>query len=55
MCEQVNEYCGPLLEQILAPLIEKQYVSIVYGGVDVGNAICTHKAISLLHMTGRAG
>jgi acyl-CoA reductase-like NAD-dependent aldehyde dehydrogenase len=48
----VNEYAGPLFERAFAPLVERGFLEIVYGGPDVG-AYCTdHAAIGAVHVTG---
>ena len=33
----VNEWVGPYLERALAPLIDRGYLRIVYGGAEVGS------------------
>jgi acyl-CoA reductase-like NAD-dependent aldehyde dehydrogenase len=48
----VNEYLGPILEQALAPLIERDYLRIVYGGGDVGAFLCQHDQVDDIHITG---
>ncbi len=48
----VNEWVGPLLERALAPLIEREYLRIVYGGADVGAYLCGHPGIDDIHITG---
>jgi hypothetical protein len=48
----VNEWVGPFLERALAPLIEKDYLRIVYGGADVGEYLCQHPAVDDIHITG---
>ena len=35
----VNECLGPMFERVLAPLIEEDYLRIIYGGADVGATI----------------
>jgi aldehyde dehydrogenase (NAD(P)+) len=48
----VNAYTGPLFERALAPLIERGFLEIVYGGPEVG-AYCTdHASIGAVHVTG---
>jgi acyl-CoA reductase-like NAD-dependent aldehyde dehydrogenase len=48
----VNEWVGPILERALAPMIERGYLRIVYGGGDVGKYLCEHKSIADVHITG---
>jgi acyl-CoA reductase-like NAD-dependent aldehyde dehydrogenase len=48
----VNEWVGPILERALAPMIERGYLRIVYGGGDVGKYLCEHKDIADVHITG---
>jgi acyl-CoA reductase-like NAD-dependent aldehyde dehydrogenase len=48
----VNEYLGPIFEQALAPLIERDYLRIVYGGGDVGALLCQHEQVDDIHITG---
>jgi len=40
----VNEWVGPHLERALAPLIDRGYLRIVYGGAEVGSYLCYHPA-----------
>ena len=48
----VNAYAGPLFERAFAPLVERGFLELVYGGPDVG-AYCTdHAAIGAVHVTG---
>jgi aldehyde dehydrogenase (NAD(P)+) len=48
----VNEYVGPHLEKIFAPLIERDYLRIVYGGGEAGAFLTGHPEIDEIHMTG---
>jgi aldehyde dehydrogenase (NAD(P)+) len=48
----VNQYLGPFLEEIFAPLCERGFVRFVYGGADVGGFLCSHRAIEEIHVTG---
>lgn len=48
----VNEWVGPVLERIFAPLVERGYLRIVYGGADVGAYLCDHPGIDTIHITG---
>jgi aldehyde dehydrogenase family protein len=48
----VNDYLGPILEEVMKPLIDQGYLSIMYGGADVGSQLCQHDQIDEIHMTG---
>ncbi len=48
----VNEWVGPILERALAPLVDRGFLRIVYGGGDVGKYLCEHKDIADVHITG---
>lgn len=48
----VNEWVGPILERIYAPLIDRDYLRVVYGGGDVGAHLCQHPGIDTIHITG---
>lgn len=48
----VNAYIGPFLEHAFQPLIKDGFLAIAYGGIDVGQYLCSHPAVDTLHMTG---
>ena len=48
----VNDYLGEFLEAGLRSLIRRGVVRIVYGGGDVGEALCKHPSIDTIHITG---
>jgi acyl-CoA reductase-like NAD-dependent aldehyde dehydrogenase len=48
----VNEWVGPHLERALAPLIDRGYLRIVYGGAEVGGYLCQHPLVDDVHITG---
>jgi len=50
----VNEYLGPILEDIFAPLVDAGAVRFAYGGADVGEYLTRHPAVDAIHMTGSA-
>ena len=50
----VNDYLGPLLEEIFAEFIHAGYVRTVYGGADVGAYVAQHKDVDEIHITGSA-
>jgi acyl-CoA reductase-like NAD-dependent aldehyde dehydrogenase len=49
-----NDYLGPLLERAFAPLVERGFVRIVYGGGDVGAYLAQHRGVGAIHLTGSA-
>ncbi|HSR22633.1 MAG TPA: aldehyde dehydrogenase family protein, partial [Candidatus Eisenbacteria bacterium] len=51
----VNEYVGAYLDQGLAPLVEKGFLRIVYGGAEEGARLVEHPAVDDVHITGSAG
>jgi acyl-CoA reductase-like NAD-dependent aldehyde dehydrogenase len=48
----VNEWVGPHLEKALAPLVDRGYLRIVYGGAEVGGYLCYHPLVDDVHITG---
>lgn len=48
----VTEYLGELLKKIFAPLIERGFLQVVYGGVPEGVYLCQHELIEAIHITG---
>ena len=48
----VNEWVGPHLERAMAPLIERGYLRIVYGGGAEGAHLVNHAHIDDIHITG---
>jgi len=48
----VNEAYGPVFERILSPLIRDGYLSIVYGGADVGQNLTDSDLVDAVHITG---
>ena len=48
----VNEWVGPFLERALAPLIERSFLRVIYGGAEVGEHLCRHPAVDDIHVTG---
>ena len=48
----VNDYAGPLLEALLAPLVARQLVQLVYGGAEVGKHAARHELVTDVHLTG---
>ncbi len=48
----VNEHVGPRLEKAFAPLVERGFFAVIYGGADVGGHAAEHAAVDTLHVTG---
>ncbi|MEL6341745.1 MAG: aldehyde dehydrogenase family protein [Myxococcota bacterium] len=48
----VNDYLGPIFEQIFQPFIAKGYVRFAYGGVPVGQHLTDHALVDEIHVTG---
>ncbi len=48
----VNEWVGPHLERALAPLIQRGYLRVVYGGAEVGKYLVEHDGVDDVHITG---
>ncbi|MCA9065566.1 MAG: hypothetical protein KDA96_21005, partial [Planctomycetaceae bacterium] len=48
----VNDYLGPLFEQILRPFIECGYLRIAYGGPEAGATAINHPLTDEIHITG---
>jgi aldehyde dehydrogenase (NAD(P)+) len=50
----VNDYLGPIFEDIFATLIRDGYLTFVYGGGDAGEYLTRHEAVQAIHITGSA-
>ncbi len=50
----VNDYLGPLFEEVCTDLIDDGYLRFVYGGGDVGAYLTAHELVDTLHITGSA-
>ena len=50
----VNDYLGPIFEDIFAPLIRDGYLAFLYGGGDVGEYLTHHDTVQAIHITGSA-
>eukprot|EP00879_Flechtneria_rotunda_P002109 GHRR01002290.1.p1 GENE.GHRR01002290.1~~GHRR01002290.1.p1 ORF type:complete len:475 (+),score=123.50 GHRR01002290.1:591-2015(+) len=48
----VNDYYGPLLRKVFAPLTSGGFLDFVYGGADVGAYCCQHALVQSVHLTG---
>ncbi|WP_412061043.1 aldehyde dehydrogenase family protein [Rubrivirga sp. IMCC45206] len=50
----VNDYLGPILENVFAEFVAAGYLRFAYGGADVGQYLTQHEAVDEIHMTGSA-
>jgi aldehyde dehydrogenase (NAD(P)+) len=50
----VNDYLGPIFEDIFAPLARDGYLAFTYGGSDLGEYLTGHDAVQAIHITGSA-
>ena len=48
----VNVFLGPLIEEAFAPLIERGFFRVVYGGAEEGAYLCKHPGVDEIHITG---
>ena len=48
----VNEYLGPFIDEAFAPLRERGFFRVVYGGAAEGDYLCTHRLVEEIHITG---
>lgn len=48
----VNDYLGPWYEKVLAPLVERDWIRIAYGGAEAGQYLVSHKLVDAVHLTG---
>ena len=48
----VNEYLGPVFEEIFAPFVERGFVRFAYGAGDVGGYLANHPLVEEIHITG---
>ncbi|MFN2463833.1 MAG: aldehyde dehydrogenase family protein [Candidatus Dormibacteria bacterium] len=48
----VNDYLGPIFEDIFQPLIHDDFLAMTYGGPDVGQYLTNHDGVEEIHMTG---
>jgi aldehyde dehydrogenase (NAD(P)+) len=50
----VNDYLGPVVEEIFAEFISAGYLRTVYGGAEVGAYCVAHRDVDEIHVTGSA-
>jgi acyl-CoA reductase-like NAD-dependent aldehyde dehydrogenase len=48
----VNKYIGPFLAQAFESLRQDGFFAVVYGGAEVGSALCQHPDVDTIHVTG---
>lgn len=48
----VNEYLGPFIDEAFAPLRERGFFRVVYGGAREGEYLCQHRLVEEVHITG---
>ncbi len=48
----VNEYLGPFIDEAFAPLRERGFFRVVYGGAAEGDYLCRHSLVEEIHITG---
>jgi aldehyde dehydrogenase (NAD(P)+) len=50
----VNAYLEPVLNRAFAPLVERGFLRITAGGVDVGSYLVRHPEVDSIHITGNS-
>ena len=48
----VNEYIGPMIEDVFRTLIHRGFMRVAYGGVEEGSFLCHHNHVDEIHITG---
>ncbi|MBJ7609061.1 MAG: aldehyde dehydrogenase family protein [Candidatus Dormibacteraeota bacterium] len=48
----VNEYLGPVFEDVFADLVAAGFLRVAYGGSDVGDYLANHRGVDEIHITG---
>ena len=48
----VNEYLGPIFEEIFAEFIDQGLLQMAYGGAEEGAFLCAHEDVDEIHITG---
>jgi aldehyde dehydrogenase (NAD(P)+) len=48
----VNEYLGPIFEEVFDDLVQRGFVRFAYGGAEVGSYLVGHSVVDEIHMTG---
>jgi aldehyde dehydrogenase (NAD(P)+) len=50
----VNDYLGPVFEDILAPFVRGGFLRFAYGGAEVGEYLTHHPGVDEIHITGNS-
>jgi len=50
----VNDYLGPIFEEIFDAIIERGWMRFLYGGADTGARMVEHPLVDTVHITGSA-
>ncbi len=50
----INDYLGPILEEVFEPFVSRGFLRVVSGGADVGAYLTRHPGIDSVHITGSA-
>jgi len=48
----VNDYLGPIFEDIFDEFVDQDYLRFAYGGIEVGKYLTTHDLVDEIHITG---
>jgi len=48
----VNDYLGPIFEEVFDDLVQRGFVRFAYGGAEVGSYLVGHPVVDEIHMTG---
>jgi acyl-CoA reductase-like NAD-dependent aldehyde dehydrogenase len=48
----VNEALGPVIEAALQPLVDADFLAVVYGGIEQGKHLTDHSQVDSIHITG---
>ncbi|HEY7564446.1 MAG TPA: aldehyde dehydrogenase family protein [Acidimicrobiia bacterium] len=48
----VNDYLGPIFEEIFYDFLERGFMRILYGGANVGASLVRHPLVDTVHLTG---
>jgi aldehyde dehydrogenase (NAD(P)+) len=50
----VNDYLGPIMEEVFGDLVKDGFMQLAYGGVNAGVYLTNHPGIDEIHITGSA-
>lgn len=48
----VNAYIGPFIQEAFKEVIDRDFLAVVYGGVEVGEYLTRHASVDEIHITG---